>query len=68
MYDDKKKAVKHKFRIPEATLFFFALILGSLGILSGMHTFRHKTKHLKFVLGIPSILLVQLFCILKILY
>jgi uncharacterized membrane protein YsdA (DUF1294 family) len=25
-----------------------------------MHTFRHKTKHLSFTLGMPAILIAQL--------
>ncbi len=65
MFDDKQKAEKHKFRTPEAALFFVAAILGSPGILSGMYTFRHKTRHLKFVIGIPLILLVQLYISFK---
>ena len=42
---DKRKAVKHAFRIPESTLFIVALIGGSLGSLLGMYVFRHKTRH-----------------------
>lgn len=34
---DKKKAIKHKFRISENTLIFSAFIGGSLGALLGMH-------------------------------
>lgn len=44
---DKKKAIKHKFRISENTLIFSAFIGGSLGALLGMQFFRHKTKHPK---------------------
>ena len=39
---DKKKAIKHKFRISENTLIFSAFIGGSLGALLGMQFFRHK--------------------------
>jgi uncharacterized membrane protein YsdA (DUF1294 family) len=31
-----------------------------VGILLGMYTFRHKTKHMSFVLGVPAILIAQL--------
>lgn len=60
MAADKSRAKKGAWRIPERTLFLFALFLGSIGIWAGMYVFRHKTKHLKFVVGIPAIILVQL--------
>lgn len=50
---DKLKAKKHKWRIPEATLIFFAAIGGAIGALLGMSLFRHKTKHLKFLITVP---------------
>ncbi|WP_027623075.1 DUF1294 domain-containing protein [Clostridium lundense] len=56
---DKNNAIKGKWRIPENKLFFIASIFGSLGILSGMYIFRHKTKHKKFTLGIPLIFILQ---------
>jgi uncharacterized membrane protein YsdA (DUF1294 family) len=31
-----------------------------VGAIAGMFAFRHKTKHLRFVLGLPAILLAQL--------
>lgn len=60
MLVDKQKAKKNKWRIREATLMGVAAIGGSIGSLIGMYTFRHKTKHLKFVLGIPAILIAQI--------
>ncbi len=60
MLADKQKARKKKWRIPEATLFLFAFLGGSLGSLAGMYTFRHKTRHKKFTIGIPVILAVQI--------
>lgn len=60
MLADKQKARKNRWRIPEATLILSAVLGGSIGALAGMYTFRHKTKHLKFTLGIPAILAVQL--------
>jgi uncharacterized membrane protein YsdA (DUF1294 family) len=66
MYSDKKKAIKSKWRVPEAKLFFVALIFGALGILSGMYLFRHKTKHMKFVILIPLICITQLYFFFKI--
>lgn len=63
IYIDKQKAIKHKWRIRESTLFLISIIGGSLGTLIGMYTFRHKTKHIKFTLGIPFILIVQIILI-----
>jgi uncharacterized membrane protein YsdA (DUF1294 family) len=57
---DKWKAKRNKWRIPEATLLFFAVIGGSIGALCGMYLFHHKTKHKKFFLGVPLILLLQI--------
>jgi uncharacterized membrane protein YsdA (DUF1294 family) len=60
MLIDKQKARKKKWRIPEATLIGVAALGGSIGSLMGMYTFRHKTKHKKFTIGIPAILIAQL--------
>ena len=57
---DKKKALHHQWRIPEATLMTVAALGGSVGSLAGMYLFRHKTRHPKFYLGIPALLVLQL--------
>ena len=56
---DKWKARKGKWRIPEETLILLAIVGGSIGAILGMYLFRHKTKHRKFTLGIPVIILAQ---------
>lgn len=60
MHVDKQKARRNRWRISEATLFTIAAAGGSLGILLGMYTFRHKTKHVSFTAGIPAIMAVQI--------
>ena len=60
MLADKLKAKRGAWRIPEATLMGIAAIGGSIGALAGMYLFRHKTKHIKFTLGIPVILIGQI--------
>ena len=60
MLVDKRCAQKKLWRIPESTLMMSAAIGGSIGALAGMYTFRHKTKHPKFTLGVPAILVVQI--------
>ena len=49
----KNEAVR---RVPEKTLFLLAALGGSIGALTGMRVFRHKTLHRSFRLGIPAIL------------
>ena len=56
---DKWKAQKGKWRIPENTLIWLAIAGGSIGALLGMYFLRHKTKHRKFTLGVPAILIIQ---------
>lgn len=60
MLADKRMAQKKLWRIPEATLLTAAAFGGSIGALAGMYAFRHKTRHLKFTLGVPVILIVQI--------
>lgn len=57
---DKWKARRNKWRIPEDTLIWLAIVGGSVGALLGMYLFRHKTQHKKFQLGVPIILFAQL--------
>ena len=57
---DKWKAKRDKWRVPEATLLMLAALGGSVGALLGMFVFHHKTKHKKFLIGVPLILLAQL--------
>ena len=56
---DKSRARRHKWRIPEKTLFLSVLLGGSVGAIAGMQFFRHKTKHWYFVIGMPAILVLQ---------
>ncbi len=60
MYSDKKRAVRHTWRIPEKTLFALSLLGGSIGTWAGMYLFHHKTKHWYFVVGMPLILIIQI--------
>ena len=59
MFIDKSRAIHKEWRIPEKTLLFIAIIGGSIGMYGGMYAFRHKTKHLKFTIGIPFIFILQ---------
>ncbi|MDR3598298.1 DUF1294 domain-containing protein [Clostridium sp.] len=68
MLIDKQRAIHKEWRIPEKTLIGISIIGGSIGMLLGMSTFRHKTKHKKFTIGVPFILLMQISLIIFLLY
>ena len=59
-WDDKRRAKKKRWRIPEKTLFVCAAIGGSVGAIAGMWIFHHKTRHWYFKYGMPAILAAQL--------
>ena len=61
---DKFKAKHSMWRTPERVLMLAAFVGGSIGALSGMLLFRHKTRHKLFTIGLPLILLLQLLFIL----
>lgn len=56
---DKRKAVRHQWRISEAALLGIAFCGGSVGALLGMKLFHHKTKHWKFKILVPLFLLLH---------
>ncbi len=56
---DKQAAIHHKRRIPEKTLFVWAILGGSVGLYLSMLIFRHKTKHLSFMVGVPLLFIFQ---------
>ena len=66
---DKYKAQKGYWRIPENTLFLITFLGGGIGTITGMYLFRHKTKKLKFTIGFPTILILEIvliiYCIIK---
>jgi uncharacterized membrane protein YsdA (DUF1294 family) len=64
---DKRCAVKNKWRIKESTLLIVSLIGGSVGMLATMKIIRHKTKHKKFMIGIPAIIILQIAIIIFVL-
>ena len=65
---DKIKAQRNLWRISEKTLFTLSAIGGALGMYLTMITIRHKTKHVKFMLGIPLIIILQIAIALAVIY
>ena len=62
---DKRRSIRKAWRIPESVLMGFAAIGGSVGALLAMLLFRHKTKHAKFTVGVPLILVAQIIVVLS---
>jgi len=56
---DKNAARNGRWRVPERTLFLVSIIGGSVGTYISMRIFHHKTKHKRFMIGIPLIIAVQ---------
>lgn len=56
---DKRKAIKRKWRVPESTLLLLSAMGGSVAMYLTMQIIRHKTKHKKFMIGIPLIFIIQ---------
>ena len=64
---DKSAAKRDKWRVPEKTLFILALLGGSAAEYFTMITIRHKTKHKRFMIGLPALMVIQLAAIISIL-
>lgn len=58
---DKKISKKNRveLRTPEKTLLLLSALGGSVAMFITMLIVRHKTKHIKFMLGIPLIMVIQ---------
>ncbi len=61
---DKHAARKDKWRVRESTLMLISALGGSIGMYITMQLVRHKTRHLKFMLGIPVILIIQVILVI----
>lgn len=61
-----KHATKHRTR--EATLLLLSALGGSVAMFVTMQLIRHKTKHVKFMVGIPLIIVVQVAIALAVIF
>lgn len=64
---DKIAARRHAWRIPERTLLLLGALGGAPAMLLTMLLIRHKTRHLKFMLGLPLLILLQCAAVILIL-
>lgn len=57
---DKFKAKHGKWRVSEKTLFVLSAIGGAIGMYITMQLIHHKTKKMRFMVGIPLIFFAEL--------
>ncbi len=60
MYVDKKRAIKHKSRVPEKKLFLIAFLGGMPIMLVSMKYLHHKNKKTKFKIVLLLVFLLQI--------
>ena len=60
MGSDKRRAERKILRVSEFSLFMAAILGGSLGEMIGARVFHHKTRHPKFMIGLPIIFFAEL--------
>lgn len=61
---DKRRAIKHAWRIKESTLFLLSVMGGGIAMYITMRIIHHKTHHRRFMFGIPLIIFAQIAVIL----
>ena len=61
---DKIRAANNKWRISEKMLFSVSFFGGALGMYTAMKLIRHKTKHKRFMIGLPLIIIFQLILVI----
>ena len=65
---DKNAAVKHRWRVKEATLLLAAALGGAPAMYLTMLVISHKTRKAKFMVGIPVIFFIELAGVLLVLH
>ena len=68
IYDKWAAKNRPKKRTRESTLLLLSALGGSIAMLLTMYGIRHKTKHIKFMLGIPLIILLQVGAVAALLF
>lgn len=65
---DKGRAVKGKWRISEKSLMLVGLMGGAAGEFLTLKAIHHKTKHAKFMVGLPLEIFLHLVMLALIIY
>lgn len=67
MFIDKRRAIKHEWRISEKTLLSLGFFGGAIGGVFAMYSIRHKTRHNAFAFGYPILAAIHIFIIVSLL-
>lgn len=65
---DKRAAKKRNWRVKERTLLLVSALGGSVSMLLTMLAIRHKTKHVRFMVGIPAMMLLQIAAVIGVMW
>lgn len=65
---DKKRAVRGKWRISEFSLMLLGFLGGAAGEFITMKKIHHKTKHAKFMIGLPLEIFFHIVILILIIY
>lgn len=65
---DKVASISKKWRIPEKMLMLFAFFGGATAMYCVMQLIRHKTKHKKFMIGLPIFIVLHLAIVIFVIY
>lgn len=57
---DKNRARRREWRVPESSLWLIAVLGGSASMFLTMVAIRHKTRHARFMIGLPLLTLAQI--------
>ena len=57
---DKHNSKHQKWRVSEKTLFLLAALGGALAMYAIMRLIHHKTRHKRFMIGLPIIIVLHL--------
>lgn len=57
---DKYQSQRGGWRVSEKALFTVSLLGGALAMYITMRTIRHKTRHRRFMIGLPIIIILQI--------
>lgn len=65
---DKVASMAKKWRIPEKVLMMFGFFGGATAMYVTMQLIRHKTKHKKFMIGLPVFIIIHIVLIVLIFF
>ncbi len=61
---DKIAAKRNRWRVSEKTLFILSALGSAVSVYITMLIIRHKTKHKRFMIGIPAIIIAEILIVI----